>query len=243
MICGSVVLSSKELLRTKIFLQGDKKVQEEAEEEKMDFRKLIGSFGTDVLILLVIGVVMMFNSAGDMVVSFKPAVSFEDMFDGKEVKAGSHVAGDVLFVMDYFASESTYTRRSDGSRSGDKANGNYYMIPMAEGDKYIGLKSRQVDVADLDRLTEETYNFLIDGTEMTTQVFMEGTVEVMESELVQYFREYLADMGYTESEIDAMGEPLVIQYRSFTAVRVLFIIGLALTALAVFFVCRRYRRE
>ena len=209
----------------------------------MDFRKLIGAIGTDVIMLIIIGGIMLFNSASDMVVSFKPAVSFEEMFDGKEVKAGSHVAGDVLFVMDYFASESTYTQRSDGSRSGDKANGNYYLIPIAEGEKYIGLKSRQVDVADLDKLTEETYNFLVDGTEMTTQVFMQGTVEVMENELVRYYREYLVDMGYTESEIDAMGEPLVIQYRSFTAVRVLFFIGLALVLLAVFFVWRRYRRE
>ena len=207
----------------------------------MDFKKLIGSFGMDVLMLIVIGGFMMINSGKDLIVSFKPAISFQDMLDGKEVKAGSHVAGDVVYVLDYFASESTYTQRSDGSRSGDKANGNYYLIPTEEG--FIGLKSRQVDVADMDRLTEETYDFLVDGTEPATKIFMQGSVEVMEDELAGYYEEYLMDMGYTKSEIDDMGEPLVIQYRSFTAVRVLFLIGLALAALGVFFVFRRYKRE
>ena len=183
---------------------------------------------------------MVFSAGGDFIVSFKPAVSFQDMLDGKEVKAGSHVAGDVVYVLDYFASESTYTQRSDGSRSGDKANGNYYLIPTESG--FIGLKSRQVDVADMNKLTDETYDFLVDGTEPTTKIYMQGTVEVMEDELVQYYEEYLMDMGYAKSEIDDMGEALVIQIRSFTAVRVLFGIGLVLVLLGVFFIVRRYKR-
>ena len=206
----------------------------------MDFRRLIGAFGMDVIILILIGGVMVFSAGGDFIVSFKPAVSFQDMLDGKEVKAGSHVAGDVVYVLDYFASESTYTQRSDGSRSGDKANGNYYLIPTESG--FIGLKSRQVDVADMNKLTDETYDFLVDGTEPTTKIYMQGTVEVMEDELVQYYEEYLMDMGYAKSEIDDMGEALVIQIRSFTAVRVLFGIGLVLVLLGVFFIVRRYKR-
>lgn len=207
----------------------------------MDIKKLISAFRMDVIILLVMGGVMLFQSAGDFVVSFKPAVSFEDMLDGKEVKAGSHVAGDVVYVVDYFATESTYTKRSDGSRSGDKANGRYYLIPTAEG--YIGLKSREVDVAEMEKISEETYEYLMGGDEPTTTHYMEGSVKVMEDTLVKYFREYLTDMGYTEGEIVDMGEPLVIQYTSFTAVRVIFVIGLALVGLAVFFIWRRCTRE
>ena len=143
--------------------------------------------------------------------------------------------------MDYFASESTYTQRSDGSRSGDKANGNYYLIPTETG--YIGLKSRQVDVADMNKLSDETYDFLLgNGAEPATKIFMQGTVEVMEDELVRYYEEYLMDMGYTKSEIDDMGDALVIQYRSFTAVRVLFCIGLVIGLLGIFLLVRRYKR-
>ena len=106
----------------------------------MDIRKLFGAFGKDVLILLVMGGVLLYQSAPNFLVSFKPAVSFADMLDGKEVREGMYVKGDVIYVLDYFASESTYTQRQDGSRSGSKASGNYYLIPTAEG--FIGLKSK-----------------------------------------------------------------------------------------------------
>ncbi len=207
----------------------------------MDIKKFISSLSVNIFILLGMGGIMLFQSAGDFVISFKPAVSFEDMLDGKEVKAGTHVAGDVIYVIDYFASESTYTQRSDGSRSGDKANGRYYLLPTADG--YIGLKSRQVDVSEMEKIAEQTYDYMMGGEEPTTTYFMQGSVEVMEGQLEKYYREYLADMGYTEGEIADMGQPLVIKYVSFTAVRVLFLIGLALVGLAVFFVWRRYTRE
>ena len=50
-------------------------------------------------------------------------------------------------------------------------------------------------------------------------------------------------MDYTESEIEEMGDPLVIQFRSFTAVRVLFLIGVALVAVGVFLFIRGYREN
>ncbi len=207
----------------------------------MSFKRLIGAFSMNILILLAIGITMVFNAGKDFIISFKPAISFEDMLDGKEVKAGSHVAGEVIYVLDYFASESTYTKRSDGSRSGDRANGRYYLIPTADG--YIGLKGRQADVSDMTKITDETYEFLMGGAEPTTTIHMEGSVEVMEDQLAKYFKEYLMDMDYTESEIEEMGEPLVIQIRSFMAVRILFLIGVVLVAVGVFLIYRGYRNN
>ncbi len=49
-------------------------------------------------------------------------------------------------------------------------------------------------------------------------------------------------LGYSRSDIDDMGEPLVVQYRSFTAVRVMFGVGLGLVLLGVFFIYRGYKR-
>jgi len=121
----------------------------------LNIKKLLGGLGRDVLLLFVIGGVLLYQTAGAALVSIKPAVSFEDMLDGAEVKPGTHVAGNVVYAFDYFASETSYTQRSDGSRSGDRKNGNYYLIPIANG--YIGLKCRQADVADLDKLSEETF--------------------------------------------------------------------------------------
>ena len=65
----------------------------------------------------------------------------------------------------------------------------------------------------------------------------------MEEQLAEYYKGYLREMDYTESEIEEMGDPLVIQFRSFTAVRVLFLIGVALVAVGVFLFIRGYREN
>ena len=98
-------------------------------------------------------------------------------------------------------------------------------------------------MAQMEKISEETYEFLMGGAEPTTTFQAEGGVEVMEPELEKYYREYLVDMGYSESEIDEMGEPLVIKYVSFTAVRVIFFLGLGVVVVAIFLVVRRYTRE
>lgn len=207
----------------------------------MDIRKLFRCIGRDTLILLAFGGMLVYMSAKDLVVSFKPAVSFQDMAEGAPVKEGSHVAGDVVYNLGSFASEVTYTKRSDGSRSGDRKSGKYYLIPMADG--LIGLKSRQADVADLDRLADETSKYLEDGTEPSTKVPMEGTVRVMESDVAKLYRECLLEEGFTEAEIDSLGEPLVIQYVSFNAVRIMFALGVAILLIMILLLRSRYRRE
>ncbi len=158
-----------------------------------------------------------------MFTSLKPAVSFQDIIDGEEVKEGTHVAGNVVYAMDYFASESSYTKYSDGSRSGSKKkSGNYYLIPTATG--YIGLKSREADVSALNDLSDETFEFISCGAEPKTEIFMQGTVKKMDNKLAGYYQDYLEELGYTQEEIDEMGQPLYIEYVSFGAVRVMFLI-------------------
>lgn len=195
----------------------------------------------DLLILLVMGGVLFVMNAHPFLVSLKPAISFEDMINGTEIQPGDHVAGNVVYSLDYFASETTYTRYKDGSRSGDHKNGNYYLIPAASG--FAGLKCRQVDVSDMNKLTDETFAMLEGGAEPTTQIFLQGEVEVMESDLVKYFNEYLTDMGYTEAEIKTMGEPLVIRYVSFGGVRGMFAVGTLLLILSGVIFVRRFKRE
>jgi len=207
----------------------------------MNIRKLFEAFGRDVLFLLLIGGMLVYMDTADFIISFKPAVSFEDMLDGTEVKAGSHVSGNVVFALDYFASESTYTKRSDGSRSGSKKSGNYYLIPTADG--YIGLKSIQADVDALNKISDETFDYLNGGAEPSTVFEMEGSVQVMEDELAKYYKEYLTDMGYSDAEIEGFGTPLVIQNRNFTAIRVMFAVGVVFLFLGILIWVRRYRRE
>ena len=68
-------------------------------------------------------------------------------------------------------------------------------------------------------------------------------VELLEDKLVKYFREYLEDLGFEKEDIDSLGEPLVIRYVNFTAVRVMAVIGVVLLLLAGLLYRRRYRLE
>ena len=83
-------------------------------------KKFFSCFNKGSLVLFIFGILIICLSAVDMFTSLKPAVSFQDIIDGEEVKEGTHVAGNVVYAMDYFASESSYTKYSDGSRSGSK---------------------------------------------------------------------------------------------------------------------------
>lgn len=207
----------------------------------MDVKRFFSGFGREIFILLLFGGMLLVMNARPFVISLMPAVSFQDMLDGKEIKAGSHVAGDVVYTLDYFASETTYTKYRDGSRSGDHKNGNYYLIPTSEG--FVGLKCRQVDVSDLNKLTDETFDYLNGGAEPVTRPFSQGIVEEMEEEIRKYYWEYLEDMGYTEAEIETLGTPLVIRYTSFGGVRIMFAIGILLVGAAFFILWRRYKES
>ena len=211
--------------------------------ERMKIGDLIRSLNTAVVMLLLGGGIALYLSVPDLIISFKPAISFEELLeeDGRELTSGSHVTGTVVYALDYFASESSYTRRSDGSRSGDRKSGNYYLIPSVDG--YFALKCPQADVEALNQLSDETFSYLSSGTEPSTEFFTEGKAELLEGNLVTYYEEYLTELGYTEEEIEAMGAPIVVRYVSFTAVRVMAVIGIVLLLLGLWLLRRGYRRE
>lgn len=206
----------------------------------MKIGNIIRGFNRGVLFLLVLGIMLLYMSAGDMLISFKPSVSYEAMLDGKQIKAGGHVKGRVVYALDYFASESSYTRYKDGSRSGDRPTGNYYLIPVKDG--YIALKSRQADVEALNKLSEETFEYLTGGEEPSTEFFMEGKVEKLEGNLRNHYEEYLEELGYTKADIESMGDPVVVRFVNFMAVRIGFGIGLVFVLLGIFFYRRSYLR-
>lgn len=64
----------------------------------MNIGKLLGGLGRLFLFLLLMGGILVVVSAGDFVVSLKPAVSFDDLLDGTQVEAGDHVEGNVPYV-------------------------------------------------------------------------------------------------------------------------------------------------
>lgn len=207
----------------------------------MNFKHILGGINWGVIILVAFGGMMLFQYIPEDIIALKPAVSFEELLEeGSVVKAGDHISGKVPYVFDAFASEETYTRYSDGSRSGSKASGMYYLIPTA--DAFIAMKGRQADVEVLDDLIDETWNYMMTGEEPSAEFSIEGKVEVLEPQLAGYFQDYLRDELEVEDEvIDSLGDPLVVRMVNFTACWVMTAIGLVLVLAGALLFRRGYR--
>ena len=72
-------------------------------------KKIFASLNRLNLSLLILGIVIISMFFSAFVTSFYPAISFEDLLDGVEVKKGSHIEGNVILSFSPFASESTET--------------------------------------------------------------------------------------------------------------------------------------
>ncbi len=202
------------------------------------------SFSKGVLTVLVIGAVLAFLAAGYGIPSMKPAKDFDYLLDN-DPKEGMHIKGKVLYTYDCFASEETYTKRSDGTQSMAKTSHYYYVIPT-----YSGVMALEVPAdayKSMEKLLDETIDYMMGGAEPSTAIQVDGCVKKMSTEMKDLLEEYLEEAGYTQAEIADMGPLLVIkQPVSMSTMRTLFLIGIGLILIAViWFVinCVRHGKE
>lgn len=204
-------------------------------------QRIFLSFSKGILILLAIGIMLIVMNAKVFFVSIKPSTSFEDLLE-KNPKAGMHVKGDVAYAYDCFAIEETWTERSDGSRTAAKKSHYYYSILSAE--TVFGLEVAADDYKAMEQLSDETYYYAMGvGEKPTTKVSVDGVMERMGKDLKERFVSYLKENEFTDAEIEAMGDMLVVKQYSMVAVRVMFLIGAALVLLAVFLFIRNYNGQ
>ncbi|MDE7170810.1 MAG: hypothetical protein K2O11_02900 [Oscillospiraceae bacterium] len=204
----------------------------------MNFLKKLSYVG---LVLIVFGVGALWISLGDTIISFKQAKDFEDVLDG-DVAAGDHVSGEVIFLLDPFASMQTWTKNSKtGSVTPKKTSSQYYVLPGGEG--YVGLTVHSKDFSVADKLVDQTYDYLNDYTMPTEELTVDACVVVMEEELAEMFREEMKEYyGYTDQDLDDMGPILMIEPRNFTAVRIVSGVGAALIAAGVIVIILHWRK-
>ena len=209
----------------------------------MKAERIFACFSKGVLILLAAGAILATLSGGWGIPALKSPHDFGYLLDNP-AKPGMHIQGSVLYTYDCFASEETYTQRSDGTRSMGKTSGFYYAIPSYDG--VIGLRVSADDYSDMEDLLDETITYLTDGTEHVTSVWVDGRIGKMDKSTRGLFEEYLLDMGFTRGEIADMGDPLIIECpASMSQMKVMFLVGIGLILLAVvWFVinCIRYGR-
>ncbi|MGC6175687.1 DUF6709 family protein [Lacrimispora sp. 38-1] len=203
-------------------------------------KKIMQSINSGILILFAAGMILILFSFSGFITSFLPPVTFEDLLEGKEIKIGSHIEGNVVYALDYFATDTTYEKNSDGIIVPKKNSGNYYIIPFSGG--YLGLKTDQTQNSSFDRLTEETYAFLKGGQKPQLKIFIDGEIIPMKKKLLPYFHKYLSEAGYSEEEIKGMGTPFLIRPRAFIVNRIVFSAGILFLFLSAVIFRRIYRR-
>lgn len=179
-----------------------------------------------------------------------PSHDFEYVMENG-LKKGQHIKGEIYYSLGTFASKESYTQY-ENSRTASKTNGYYYMIPVGEnGMAAVYIHKDDLDAMDV--LTNETYDYLMGGDIPQTEVHFEGVAVKMDKELAGLegaFRDELAYMGYSESDINDMltsysdGECLVLSGPAeMSTMYVMTAIIFAVLLLAIFLIVRNYRKE
>ena len=201
----------------------------------MQFFRRISRVG---LMLILFGSIMLVQSAPDFIISFHTPRSFDEALE-EGISAGDRVQGQVPLLLDSFAYEQTWTENG-GSRTAKKTSKYYYVFPA--GDSFAGLTINVSNSAEADKLVEQTYDYLSGGSEPSAVVEIDARVSKMEEDLIPMFEQEMNDYyDFTSRELESMKPYLMIEPRSFTAVRVLCIGGAVLILAGVLVFVRRWR--
>ncbi len=214
--------------------------------------RLVRSASAFPITVLAIGCILMgvLIEEGDFPNIFMPSHNYEDVLENG-LKKGQHIKGEIFYSLGSFASQETYTQY-ETYRTASETRGYYYIIPVGENGM-AAIFIRMDDLDDMDKLTNETYEYLMGGDVPQTKIHFEGTAVKMDKELdglENAFREELESMGYTENEVEEMldsysdGECLVLSGPA-DMIAAYVMIGISIFAilLGIFLIVRSYREE
>ena len=153
-----------------------------------------------ILALLAVGIVLLWTYGKYFMIAVKPGYSM-DYVMANGVKKGMHISGEVNFLYDSFAQlENTATQ---------KVTAYYYAIPVMEGMVALYVPPEKNALAE--QIMQETLNYLETGVWPVTSMPIEGYVVEAEGRIPYLLTTYMAEIGFSEEEIAAMGAPLMIQ--------------------------------
>lgn len=207
---------------------------------KEDLWKLV--IGVLIGGLLVIGFFLLAINGRNFVTAIKPGVDIGYLMEQGGAKVGMHVTGRIPYVYDCFANMGDFDETHVSEY--------YYALPTADGIMVIGVPAGQYQA--MERLKEETWQYLETGGLPQGTVAIEGQIEKAQGRLPYLLGEYMGEIGYTREEIDAMGEPLIIRYAAGTLQKariyapvgmILLALGILLTVLYVFLKKRKAAQD
>jgi len=194
-----------------------------------------------LLLCAVIAIGLLFVSLSDTLASFRQSKDFLDLLDGT-VSVGDRVRGDIYYALDYFATKESWTEHSDGSRTAAKTTSYYYIIPA--GDGFAAIQINASKGKDMEKLSDETWNYLMGGDDTVSSVPFDGRAKLLEEEdpeLVRYYEETMVEIGYTQDELEDLGPVMLLIPRDFNAIRTFCAIGAVFLVIAVFLAVRTFR--
>ncbi|MDE7260526.1 MAG: hypothetical protein K2N78_00445 [Oscillospiraceae bacterium] len=194
-----------------------------------------------LVVCAVIAIGLLAVSLGDTLASFGTPKTFDDILDAT-VQVGDRVCGDIYYALDYFATEQTWTENSNGSRTPKKTSAYYYIVPS--GDGFAAVEVNASKGKDMEKLADETWEYLMGGPDTVTTVPFDGRAKLLEKEepdLVEYYEELLEEYGYTQDEIDDLGPALILIPRAFNTIRAFCAVGAAFLVIAVFLAAKTFR--
>lgn len=153
-----------------------------------------------VMGLLAAGAILLSAHGKNFLVAVKPSYTVDYLVENGARK-GMHVTGEISFVYDCFAEMENTNNK--------KITAYYYAVPA--GDGMMALYVEAGRQAAVDTLLEETVEYLETGVPPASVIPIEGHVVKAEGRLPYLLSEYMKEIGYSQEEIEAMGEPLMLR--------------------------------
>ncbi len=120
--------------------------------------------------------------------------------------SAAYVNADINAILGNFAEY--YEESDDGSKN---VTDNYYVIPVGD-EEFIGLQVSKEDFDSAELIFNQTMDYLIGNTdELTSIMNVTGSVNDMDSEVYDYYKEWFEEYGYTDEEIDNVALPYILQ--------------------------------
>lgn len=194
------------------------------EDWKKDLAKLLVWLWIGVLCLA--GLIFLLGNGRNFWMTLKAGHDVEDLMENGDAKEGMHVTGEVPYVYGCFANLSDF--------NDNDVSEYYYALPTVDGMLILGVPVSLQGA--METLWEETWQYAERGILPSSTVSLEGYVTKAKGRLPYLLSEYMVDiLGYSQEEVDEMGEPLMIVYAPETLrrARIYAPLGMILLALGM----------
>lgn len=190
-----------------------------------------------IILVAVLGIMFTYMGVKDSIKLAKDPINM-DTTDWGTLKAGDHVQITIDMIWGQVYTETT-EENTFGITTDSRESGRGYAIPHLYVDNqgfynidyYIGLRiSNQNDYRVIEQILAESDAWYYDTTGTVdygmTTMYIDGTLEKMDSEEKELMRSYLIGCGYTNSEVDRIMCPYMITKGNPTAAKVSLTIGI-----------------